>query len=118
MNEINPARSLVKNRMLQAARDIAGLYNQIQRRLGLGYFGVYYCHGASLGAFNLVDFLATSDVAETFHIMIVVLSNVARRWTLVRGILRMLWITLQERKLDEHLASATTALFKLNAVDS
>jgi hypothetical protein len=73
---------------------------------------------AMLSASSLIELLPRPGLTETFHVIIVVLSYVAHRWTLAWGIMRMLWITLQEHKLDICLDAATLDLFKLNAVEN
>lgn len=49
--------------------------------------------------------------------MILGLTAACYRWTLARGIVRTLWITIKERKLEEHLCATTISLLKLNAVE-
>lgn len=86
--------------------------------MGLHHFGVCYVHAAALSALNVVDYLAEPGVSALVHTMCLVLSNAARRWTLARGILKILWIRIQDRWLEAHLDAATLGLFKLNAVDN
>lgn len=102
----------------ESAKEVAAIFRHIQDDYGLDSFGVYYGQAASLCAFNLLDCLGEAGIAETIQTMIVVLSTVAWRWTLVRGILKVMWHTMLERKLESHVVTATEVLLKLNAVDT
>jgi hypothetical protein len=74
---------------------------------------------AAMAAYPLVDLLPEGlDIPEVFHGMIGCLSAAAKRWMLARGVLKMLWIRLQERSLIGHLLPATAELFRSSAVDS
>lgn len=103
---------------MRASNDVAGLFRRLQHTVGLNYFGVYWGHAASVCAFNVMEFLPQVGVSETFHVLTVVLCNISRRWVLVRGVVKLIWVTLTERKLDSYLNAATLSLFKLNAVDN
>jgi hypothetical protein len=118
MDNTDPDRKVVEEKVISTCRNIAELLQWLQRTVGLTYFSVYIPHGSTLCAYTLLEFLDRPAVPAIFHTMIVALSNSARRWTITRGILKMIWITLQERRLDASLDAATLSLFKLNAVDN
>lgn len=101
-----------------AARNNAAIFEWLQRTIGLTHFSVYYVHASSLPAFNLFEYLSQPGMADVFHTLIVALSATTRRWTLSRGIIRMIWIEVQKRKLDQVVDPSTLSLLKLSAVDS
>lgn len=107
---------LARTSIIENSKSVADLFRWLQNTIGLDYFGVAYGHAASVCALNLVEFLTVPGVLDMFQTMVVVISKVARRWLLCRGILKLLWITLQEQKLDVHLNAATLSLFRLNAI--
>ena len=74
-------------------------------------------HAASVSAHNLIQFLSQPGIPGTFHTVIFVLTTGCNRWTIVRGIVRTLWITIKERKLERFLQESTIHLLKLNAVE-
>jgi hypothetical protein len=57
-------------------------------------------------------------MTDIFHTMIVVLCCVARRWTIARGILKMIWITINQHQLQHILDVNTVSLFKLSMTEN
>ncbi|KAK5081148.1 hypothetical protein LTR05_007942 [Lithohypha guttulata] len=100
----------VEEKLIQSCKTVADLC--------MTCFAPVHVQTAALAAYSLMDLLTRAEVRDSFHVMIVALSGSSRRWPLVRGILKVLWHTLQERKLDAYLAEATVTLLKLSAVDN
>lgn len=71
-----------------------------------------------MSANHLINYLQQPHIAEIFHTMIITLTSISYRWTLVRGIIRTLWFTIVERKLENFLLETTMRLLKLNAIDT
>ena len=118
VENMDPAYTDANNKIIHYSTNMATLFQRVQQTIGLSHFGVYYFHAATVCALALVAFITEPGVPDIFQTMVVVLINVARRWTLARGLVKMLWITLQEQKLESHVSPATLNLFKLNAVDN
>ena len=49
--------------------------------------------------------------------MIIALTSSCHRWTLARGIVRTLWLTLKERKIESLLLESTLDLLRPSAVE-
>ena len=104
--------------VLNACHQIARIFEQSKRTVGLTYFGVYHVHASTLSSYGLLDYLDDPTNLDSFHTVILALSVAYQRWTLAKGIVRMIWIELQQRKLDELLPAPTLDILKLSAVDS
>ena len=118
ISNADPDRRIAKEKIIQASSSIADIFDRLEDVLIKGYFGVYYGHASAVSALNLLEFLPEPAVPSLFHKMIAVHCTVARRWTISRGIIKTLWITIQERKLDSYLESSTLSLFNLFAVNN
>jgi hypothetical protein len=118
LDETSPDFQTAKSKLISASRSIADLFQRVQQTTKRGDFSVYYTHATTLCALNIVQYLTEPGITDIFHTMVVVLSCVARRWTLARGILRMLWITVSQRQLEGVLDVSTLGLFELNTVEN
>lgn len=108
----------VAENTISICQTIASLYEWRQRTTGLFYFGIYNGHAASLSAYSLLDHLTRPGIPDVFHTVIVALSATSHRWFIARGIVKMIWIELQQRKLVYRLNPSTLSLLKLGAVDT
>ncbi|KAK5053935.1 hypothetical protein LTR84_001897 [Exophiala bonariae] len=114
----DPERRDAEGKIILASQKNAALLEWLQRTVTLKHYSVYVGQASSLSVFNSLEFLDRPESAKTFHIFIVALSSISRRWTLVRGIVKVVWIMLKERELDKYLEPATVSLLKLGAVDN
>lgn len=85
------------------------------RTTGLLYHGVYTGHAASVSAYALLEYLDQPDIPEIFHTMMVGLSATARRWTISRGIVKMISYEIQQRKLTHVVDRKTLDLIAVSA---
>ena len=111
-------RVAAKERAVSVCRRLEELFEWFRRAIGTLYFTVYQQHAATMAAYFLLDYLRDDGIAPIFHTMIIALSAVSQRWTISRGVLRMLWITIKERKLEAFLEVSTLTLLRLSAVDN
>lgn len=111
-------RSNAGQKIVAACKRIAALLRYTQHTFGMLNFPCHTLHAASLGAHNLMEFIAQPEVPDLFHTMVVTLTAVCQRWTLARGITKSLWIKIKDGKLEECFLDATISLLKLNAVEN
>lgn len=107
-----------KEEMILACVDVGNLLKRVRNTTGLTYCPTYTVQASTKSAYALMDFLHEPNISNIFHTLVVPLSASSRRWTLARGILKVMWITLHERKLQQYLTEETTQLFHLSAVDN
>lgn len=112
----DPEFSCAKDKIINASKHVASLFQMLQHITSQGNFGVYFAQIPTVCALNLVQFLAEPGVPDIFHILTVVMVCVSRRWIIVRGILRMIWATLTRHKVEWYLNAATSSLFHLAAL--
>ena len=111
-NETEKAR----RELISACQNVAFLIDWLKNSIGLKHHPCFLVQAASTSAYNLINELAEPGVPEIFESMIVALSAGSQRWPIARGILRMLWVTLQQRKLDSLLTQSAIDLLKLSVV--
>lgn len=109
-------RQAAKFGLLRASEHIAEIFTWVQRTLGASVWCPWGFQAAAMAAYPLLDLLAEAGVADTFHTIIECIVAVAKRWVLARGVIKMLWITIQDRALVQHLDSRTVDLFTSSAV--
>jgi hypothetical protein len=109
---------MAASKIISAARKLVHLIEWLQRTIGLKYYTVWHPHACSLTAHSLMPYLDRPGVPELYYTLITALTAVSRRWALVRGILKTLWVTLSEQKLDRYLGDSTVSLFRISAIDS
>ena len=110
-------RQEAKLGLLRACEEVANIFEWVQSTLGSAVWCAWGFQSAARAAYTLLDMLTEVGVPDTFHTLITCISIVAKRWILARGVIKMLWITIQERKLVEHLDDATVERFKFSAVE-
>ena len=113
----SPEGLIAKDKIVNTSRDIVDLFREVQAQISRGYFGVYYAQASTISARSIIRYLAEPAIPEIFHMLIVVLISVSRRWAIAQGIIRMIWITVKRHKLDGYLNTSTASLFKLNTID-
>ncbi|KAK5074309.1 hypothetical protein LTS08_005263 [Lithohypha guttulata] len=112
-----PDREEYNQKTISACASIAGLVQAGQRSWGLSNGPFSMVHGASVGTHALLGFLDRPDVPQIVHTMIVALTASCHRWTLARGIVRTLWLTLREREIESLLPDSTLDLLRSSAVE-
>lgn len=118
-NAASQAEKVTARRALLAAcQDMAQLFQHLQETIGVEQFPSMLVQAATTSSFTLLNHFSQPGVPDIFHTVIVSLSAACRRWMIARGILKMVWITLQERHLDSLIHDATRQLFETNAVNS
>lgn len=110
-------RQAAKLGLLRACEEVASLFDWVQRTLGNSVWCAWGFQAAARAAYTLLDVLTEVGVPDTFDTIISCISVVAKRWVLARGVIKMLWITLQQRQLVEQLNISTLELFNVNAVE-
>lgn len=111
-------RKTTEEKLISACQNIAEIFEWLQQTIGLAYFPCFLVQCATISAYNLLDFLAQPKVPAIFQVMITALSAASRRWTIARGVVKMLWITLQERELESYITEQASKLLKRSAVDN
>lgn len=111
-------RDNARERIIAACKRTARLLQYGHDQFGLMNFPSHTMHAATVGANHLIGHLAEPHISDVFHTFILTLTAVCHRWPLARGIVKGLWITIQQQKLDVHLQEETISLFRLNAVDN
>jgi len=114
---VGSKRQEAKLGLLRSCEDITQIFEWVQRTLGTSAWCIWGFQPAAMAAYPLLDMLTEIGVADTFHTIIVSIFTVAKRWILARGVLRMLWITIQERRIVDHLNGTTIQLFRESAVE-
>jgi hypothetical protein len=110
-------RQEAKLGLLRACEQIAEILEWVQRTLGGSVWCSWGFQAAAMAAYPLLNLLAEVGVPDTFHTIIYCIFAVAKRWVLARGVIKMLWITIQDRQLVQHLNQQTVELFTLSAID-
>jgi hypothetical protein len=110
-------RQEAKLGILRACEQIAETFGWVQRTLGGSVCCPWGFQAAAMAAYPMLDMLAEPGVADTFHTIIYCIFTVAKRWVLARGVIKMLWITIQDLQLAQHLDQQTLELFNLSAVE-
>lgn len=105
-------------KMMAACKGVARIIEWQQRTISLTYFSSFLPQCSNVAAHNLREFLPRPGIPAIFQILITGLAATSRRWTIARGILKMLWITLRERALEAYITEQTLQLLKLSAVDN
>ncbi|KPI38211.1 Nitrogen assimilation transcription factor nit-4 [Cyphellophora attinorum] len=120
INIASSVREHTQSAMLESCRGIAELIEWSERSLGpTTLWCPWTFQSATMAAYALVDVLPEGlGIAQLLHVVIGYLSVAAKRWMLGRGVMKMLWIRLQERSLVDHLLPATAVIFRSSAVDS
>jgi hypothetical protein len=109
-------RQEAKLGLLRASEGITEVFAWVQQSLGSSIGCPWGFQAATVSAYALLNLLPEVGVADTFHTLVHCIKIVAKRWILARGVLKMLWITLLERRLTEHLDNKTVELFGSSAV--
>jgi hypothetical protein len=106
-------------RLLTPCQEVAALYQWVQHTLGSTAWGTWGFQAGARAAYALFDMLAEPDVemAEIFHTIVSCLVTAARRLILANGVLRMLWIRLQDKDLVKYLGQPTIELFQTSAIE-
>lgn len=105
--------------LLESCHEIAQILAYMRRSLGTASMWCPWTfQAAAMAAFPLVELLAEPGAQETFQIIVATLSTAAERWTLAKGVLKMLWIMLQERNQVSNLLPAIGDIFRAQAVDN
>lgn len=120
LNEVTATdaeRELAEEEILSACRRIADLIRHCQNHFGILSFPCTLPHSASIGAHHLLQFIPRDGVLDLIHTMVLGLTSSFYRITLVRGIMKSLYLTIKEQKLESLLQEQTFELLKLNAVD-
>jgi hypothetical protein len=92
-----------------AAREISSLIGIHRTKWGIERMSSTAIHGVMASLFALLDDLVSAENRSAFIDLCTVARAFARRWTLARGILRMLQITAEQR--DVPMPSEVGALF-------
>jgi len=106
-----------QEKLIIACKKITSLFEMVRATITFSYFSVYHAHACSVCAYTLLDLLSRPECRESFHIAIVGLSAASKRWAIAHGIVKMIWITIHERKLGPFVQQSTMSLLKLGAVD-
>lgn len=101
---------------LESARTIAGLYRRWFQDFGSRNLTIWICQTAVSAAHVFIDHLDNYEVHDNFHDVCLVLSSISRRWMLMRGHVRMLFITAEQR--GQILPERTRQLLSYVARDS
>lgn len=110
-------RQEAKLGLLRACEEVANIFDWVQGTLGDSVWCAWGFQAAAMAAYPLLDLLAEIGVPDTFHTIICCITTVAKRWVLARGVIKMLWITIQQRNLAQHLNNSTVELFNFSAVE-
>ena len=110
-------RQEAKLGLLRACEQVAEIFDRVQHALGGSVLCPWGFQAAAMAAYPMLDMLAELGVSDTFHTIIYFIFIVAKRWVLARGVLKMLWITIQDRQLGQNLDQRTIELFNSSAIE-
>lgn len=112
-------RKEAEKKLLASCRQIIRLYDWMKQTIGFTHFGFQFVHCGVSAAYALMDFLISNpEIKGWFYTISVALCSASRRQLLTRGIVKMIWITLQQRHLEPYVSEATIDLLKLSVVDN
>lgn len=108
-----------RSQMFESAQAIANLCRRYARDFGLKQTTIWMPQTTATAAYSLLDTFSSSTqssaVQETFHELCLVMVAASRRWLIMKGHVRMLYMTAEER--GHHLPAKTKELLKLVALD-
>lgn len=104
-----------RNQCLFSARVTGGLYSRYFRDFGPKSLTMWMPQTAVSAAYMLIDDLEIPEVQEVFHEVCLVLTSIARRWYVMRGHARMLFITADTRHVT--IPERTRTLLRMVALD-
>lgn len=107
-----------KDKLILACTNIGKLLNRVRNTMGLTCCPMYTVQASTRSAYALMEFLHEPSIPDVFHTVIVPLAAASRCRTIARGVLKVMWITIDERKLQECLTEATRQIFHSNVVDN
>ena len=112
-------RQEAKAGLLKHCEGVAEIFQWAKSTLGSATTWCPWTFQAAVrAAYPLAELLSEAGVADTFHTIIARLSSIAKRWLLARGVLKMLWIMLQDHQQLGSLLPETTELLRANGVDN
>lgn len=103
-------KSRAEQNLIAACHGIASLFQWLQQTITLVYFPCFTVQASTLGLYNLLDYLSSTEYPQVpmiFHSLVVALSAGSRRSTSARAVMKMLWVTIQNRKLESYLLEVT-----------
>lgn len=85
-----------REQCIASARIIAGLHSRYIHDYGSRNLTIWMPQTALSTAYLLIDDLKDPEIQDIFHEVCVVLVSISRRWYVMRGHVRMLYITIEQ----------------------
>lgn len=106
----------ITSKIISTCQRIASILAWSHNTIGTPYYSALFAQSAGFSCYQLLNDLNNPRVPPIFHTMVVTLSVVSKRWKLVHGIVRMIWINLQDRQ--EPALTPLMNLLRISAEDS